>query len=141
MQATSAIHVCQSTGTTALTSSYGTARAIDLTDGLALFQRSARFWQGFLETVTIHVHGISGASSLTMRITSDSTGDTCIVPDTTATISTGITTSARGTIAYTGGGVAVTNADPAQTNSTVYVWVKTNAGTCNLKEATIVWRE
>jgi hypothetical protein len=134
------VHTNQTTGTTALTSSYGTARAHNLTEGLAPFITAGVSWAAFLETVNVHVHAISGATSLTVRVTSDADGDTCIIPDTTATISTGVTTAARGTVAFSAG-VAMTNLDPATTNSTVYVWAKTNAGTANLKESTIVWTE
>jgi hypothetical protein len=38
-------------------------------------------------------------------------------------------------------GVGMTNLNPTQTDVILYVWVKTDAGTCNLKESTLVWRE
>lgn len=134
-------HVSQTTGTTALSTSFGTARAHNLTANLPPPQADARTWTGFLETVNIHVHAIAGGcTQLIVRVTSDAAGNESIVPDVTATIATGIGTATTGSVAISAG-VGLTNRNPTQTDCIVYVWARTNAGTCDLKESTITWRE
>lgn len=138
---TNFLHVNQTTGTTALTNAFGTARDHNLTANLPSFQQAATRWVGILETVNVHVHAIAGgATKLTVRVTSDATGNESILPDTEATIATGIGTATTGSVAFSAG-VGMTNLNPTQTDSIVYVWVKTDAGTANLKEVTLTWRE
>jgi hypothetical protein len=137
---TNFLHVSQTTGTTALTTAFGTARTHDLAAFRPVFQQ-APFWVGILDTVNIHVHAIAGGcAKLTVRVTSDAAGNEAIVPDTEATIALGIGTATTGSVAFSAG-VGITNQNPTQTDALVYVWVKTDAGTANLKEATITWRE
>jgi len=77
----------------------------------------------------------AGATSLTIRATSDAAGQLIIVPDTTATISTGITT------ATAGGVVLKIDVDYRAAESDFYVHFKTNAGTCNVKVLEVAWEE
>ena len=98
-------------------------------------------WVGILETVNLHVHSIAGgATKLTVRVTSDAAGNESILPDATATLATGLGTATTGSVAFSAG-VGMTNLNPTQTDTTVYVWAKTDSGTCNLKESTLTWRE
>jgi hypothetical protein len=137
---TNFLHVSQTTGTTGLTTSFGNARAHDLAAFRPSFAQNT-FWVGILDTVNIHVHAIAGGcTKLTVRVTSDASGNEAIVPDTEATIAIGIGTATTGSVAFSAG-VGITNQHPAQTDALVYIWVKTDAGTANLKEATITWRE
>jgi hypothetical protein len=137
---TNYLHTSQTTGTTALTTAYGTARAHTLATGLPPWQQSPD-WTGILETLNIHVHAIAGgAAKLTVRVTSDAAGNESILPDTQATISVGIGAATTGSVAFSAG-VGISNINPTQTDTIVYVWLKTDAGTANLKESTIVWRE
>lgn len=137
---TNFLHVSQTTGTTALTNAFGTARTHDLAAFRPVFTQ-APFWVGILDTVNLHVHAIAGGcTKLTVRVTSDATGNESIVPDTEATIATGIGTATTGSVVFSAG-VGMSNLNPAQTDALVYVWVKTDAGTCNLKESTLTWRE
>ena len=138
---TNFLHVNQTTGTTGLTNAFGTARTHNLTLGLPAFQQAAQQWVGILDSVNIHVHAIAaGATKLTVRVTSDAAGNESILPDTEATIALGIGAATTGSVAFSAG-VGMTNLNPTQTDTTVYVWVKTDAGTCNLKESTLTWRE
>lgn len=135
------LHISQTTGTTALTTAFGTARTHNLTANLPPPQADAKTWVGILETLNIHVHAIAGGcTQLIVRVTSDAAGNESILPDVTATIATGIGTATTGSVAVSAG-VGLTNRNPTQTDTIVYVWVRTNAGTCDLKESTIVWRE
>lgn len=137
---TTFLHADQTTGTTGLTTSYGTARTHNLGANLPPFAVKP-YWLGILDTLNLHVHAIAGGcTKLTVRVTSDSTGNESILPDTEATIATGIGTATTGSVAFAAG-VGMTNLNPTQTDAIVYVWVKTDACTCNLKESTIVWRE
>ena len=138
---TNFLHVNQTTGTDGLTTAFGTARVHNLTLTLPAFQQASKQWVGILETLNLHVHAIAGgATKLTVRVTSDSTGNESILPDSTATLATGIGTATQGSVAFSAG-VGMTNLNPTQTDTTVYVFVRTDAGTCNLKESTLVWRE
>ena len=98
-------------------------------------------WVGILETINLHVHAIAGGcTKLTVRVTSDAAGNESVVPDTQATLATGVGTATTGSVAFSAG-VGMTNLNPTQTDTSVYVWVKTDAGTANLKESTLTWRE
>ena len=89
-----------------------------------------------LSAIYVQVDTIAaGATSLTVRATSDAAGQLIIVPDTTATISTGITT------ATAGGVVLKIDVDYKASESDFYVHFKTNAATCNVKVLEVVWEE
>lgn len=84
--------------------------------------------------VYIHVHTIAaGATSLILRISPDATGDESIVPDSTATIAVGYTTATRGGVVYK------VDLDAFLDTDTVYWTVKTNAGTCTVKDLKITF--
>ena len=72
-----------------------------------------------------------------MRVSRDSNGDEMIVPDVTATISTGVTTAADGSVAID---IDVPYAEPNNTDS-MYVLVKTDTGTVTLSESTFSWSD
>jgi hypothetical protein len=81
-----------------------------------------------VSAIYIHVHGIAGGcSKLTLRVSPDATGDEILVPDTQATIATGYTTPTRGGVVYK------VDVDAWLESPTLYVTVKTDAGTANLK--------
>ena len=136
---TNFLHASQLTGTDGLTTAFGVVRAHNLADKIPTV--NARRWVGILETLNLHVHAIAGGcTKLTVRVTADAEGNESILPDTQATIATGIGTATTGSVAFSAG-VGMTNLNPTQTDVILYVWVKTDAGTCNLKESTLVWRE
>jgi len=84
--------------------------------------------------VYIHVHAIgAGTTSLTLRISPDATGDEMLVPDTTATLCTGYTTSTRGGVVYK------VDLDAFLDTDTVYWTVRTNVGTATLKDLKITF--
>ena len=140
-QITNSLHASQVTTTTAITNAYGTARAHNLTASFPTFQQSSPRWIGILETLGVNVQGIAGgATKLTVRVTSDAAGNESILPDTEATIATGIGTATTGSVAFSAG-VGMTNLNPTQTDTIIYVWVRTDAGTANVVQSTIDWRE
>ena len=94
--------------------------------------------QGRHSALYISVKSVSGAATLTVRVTEDSGGDKCIMSDTAITLSdgTGITTAtdSSGTIAL--------DVDYVSTNSQdVYVFYKINAGTLTVAQARLPWTE
>lgn len=90
----------------------------------------------YISAIYIHVHAIAaGATTLTLRVSPDSTGDESIIPDTTATIATGYTTANRGSVVYK------VDVDAFLASSTLYWTVKTNAGTATLKYITFVYEK
>lgn len=122
----------------AVTNAFHTPVALDLSsetspDGLPLTVSNYPFR---FSAIYIHVHAIAaGATTLTLRVCPDATCDECIVPDTTATIATGYTNVARGAVVFK------VEADAALLSDTVYFTMKTNAGTCTLKELKITYEK
>jgi len=81
-----------------------------------------------LSGIYIYVHAIAGgATKLTVRVSPDATMDECIVPDTQATISLGYTNVTRGGVVYK------VDVDAFIETPTLFVSVKTDAGTATLK--------
>ena len=91
---------------------------------------------GTISGVVIQVKSIAGgAAALTMRVTSDAAGDSCVITDTPSTIGTGVTTVAQGTAIY------AANVNFATAGGTVYVFCRTDAGTVTVDSVTITWEE
>lgn len=91
-------------------------------------------FKGHLSAIYIKVDTIaSGATQITFRLTRDANGDNTIIGDTTATISTGITTATEGAI------TAKIDIDYVNSNDTLWCHMKTNAGTCNVKSIELFW--
>lgn len=90
---------------------------------------------GRLSALYIQVSSISGASSITCRITRDAAGDQTIVGDTTATISPGITTSTVGAITIR------MDIDYKHPTNDLWVHMRTNAGTCTVTQVELFWEE
>jgi hypothetical protein len=84
--------------------------------------------------VYIHVHAIAAsATQLILRISPDATGDEAIVPDSTATIAVGYTTATQGGVVYK------VDLDAFLDSDTVYWTVKTNVGSCTVKDLKITF--
>jgi hypothetical protein len=77
----------------------------------------------------------AGATALTVRLTRDLAGDIPVIPDTTATITTGVTT------ATTGSCVFKIDVDYSHSDDSLYCWIKTNAGTCTVYRLELTWEE
>jgi hypothetical protein len=79
-----------------------------------------------------------GAANVTCRITADAAGDFVLMPDTEAAISTGITTTTSGCVAYS---IGIPFFGIVNSDSKFYLWVKTDAGTVTLAQSCITWSE
>ena len=76
-----------------------------------------------------------GCTSITMRVCSDPAGDVPIFGDTTATISTGVTTVGSGGVTFK---LDVPYSAP---DSNFYVFWKCNVGTCQVRTIQVSWYE
>ena len=77
----------------------------------------------------------AGATSLTIRLCRDLAGDQPVIPDTTATISTGVTTATTGCCTFK------IDLDYLHTDDNLYCFIKTNAGTCTVTRLELTWEE
>jgi hypothetical protein len=132
------IHSSQHFGLSlAITSAYVTAtrHALDLNQDSTYLGADRAV--AHLSAIYIHVNTIAaGCTSLTFRLSKDATGDQPWISDTTATLSTGVTTASEGAV------TAKIDVDFVKTsNDILYLHVKTNAGTCTLDRIELVWRE
>lgn len=106
---------------------------VDLRDGKKILCR--------ISGITVQLKSMASGSggtlptSLTMRITTDAAGDTCLITDTASTISAGITTATVGTADYKA------DVDVALADSKVYVFCKTNTGTADVDSVTITYEQ
>ena len=77
----------------------------------------------------------AGATQLIVRLTRDLNGDIPVIPDTTATITTGVTTATIGSCVYK------IDVEYSHTDDNLYCWIKTNAGTCTVYRLELTWEE
>tara|TARA_R110000868_G_scaffold85760_3_gene241044 strand:+ start:4449 stop:4835 length:387 start_codon:yes stop_codon:yes gene_type:complete len=116
------------------------AHVHDLGVGRPAFQ-ATKSWSGYLQGIMLHVTSIAGgAASLTVRVTLDAAGDYSAVPDVTVTLATGITTATTGCAAIKVQ-VPLFQILGSAGNSTLYVHVKTDAGTVTLATSCLTWSE
>lgn len=91
-------------------------------------------YRGRPSLIIAQVSSISSVATITMRATRDAAGDECIITDTDATISTGVTTATDGTAEW------ALNADVALAiGDDVYVFLKGDAGTFTCDYLEISW--
>jgi len=92
---------------------------------------------GRLSALYIHVNTIAaGAATITARLSLDAAGDQPWIGDSTATISTGITTAAQGAVTF-----RIDVDFVRTTNDFLYVHFKTNVGTCIVDAISLTWEE
>ena len=77
----------------------------------------------------------AGATQLTIRLSRDTNGDQPVIPDTQATISTGVTTAASGMCTYK------IDIPYLHTDDNLYCWIRTNVGTCTVTRLELTWVE
>ena len=90
-----------------------------------------------LSALYVHVNTIAaGATSLVVRLSTDTAGDNPWIGDTTATLSTGITNATQGAVTVKLGVDFIKTA-----NDILYLHAKTNAGTCIIDRIELTWEE
>tara|TARA_R100001594_G_scaffold32476_1_gene60351 strand:- start:1639 stop:2052 length:414 start_codon:yes stop_codon:yes gene_type:complete len=98
---------------------------------------------GRISGIVIQVKSLAGSgdpagpvpSTLTMRLAYEADGDICIVTDTASSIYAGITTATTGTADYRA------DVDLSIDTGKVYVFCKTNQGTCTIDSVKITWEQ
>lgn len=90
-----------------------------------------------LEGIHVAVKSISSATTLTILLSIDPEGDQQLVPATTATISTGVTTTSKGCVAIKCDIPLFT----LYTTNTIYIFFKTDAGTVTVDASCISYSE
>lgn len=70
----------------------------------------------------------AGATALTIQVSSDAAGDKMLIPATTATLNTGLTTATKGSI------VLRADVDMSLITDQIFITLKTDAGTATLVE-------
>lgn len=98
---------------------------------------SGETFRGWFRTVVVQLSSISTAATLTLRICRDSAGDEIIVPDTDATIVTGVATATDGAIAYK---IDIPYVDHAD-NDSYYLFFKVNAGSVTVDSSNFSWTD
>jgi len=92
-----------------------------------------------IEGLHVRVTSIAGgAAKLTCRITADAGGDLILMPDTQATIATGITTTSSGCVAFQ---IGIPFFGIVNRDSKFWLWVKTDSGTVTLAQSCVTWSE
>ena len=76
-----------------------------------------------------------GATELTVRLTRDAAGDQPVIGDTTASISIGASNSTFGGVTYK------IDVDYCHSDANLYLFWKTNAGTCQVRTIELTWEE
>ena len=94
-------------------------------------------FKGVVDGIYVHVNTIAGATSVTLRVCLDADGDYPLIPDATATISTGVTTAASGCASFKFGAPL----KQILGGKNLYLFIKLDAGTANLTGSCITWEE
>ena len=106
--------------------------------GVAGVTRKTKF-ASRIEGLHVRVTSIAGgAAKLTCRITADAAGDFVLMPDTEATIATGITTTTSGCVAYE---IGIPFFGVLNNDSKFWLWVRCDAGTVTLAQSCLTWSE
>ena len=87
-----------------------------------------------LKSIQLDISNRSGSSTPTtvsVQISSDANGDEIILPDTSATISAGVTT------ALSGGAVIAVDTVLYSASETLYIFIKGNSGTMDIDSVTL----
>ena len=115
---------------------YGTGRRHNLNLMEDQYPSGGPSFYGRIDNVIINMNTIAGgATTLTVRATSDLAGDKVIFGDTTATISTGVTTGTDGAVTIKFDALWGSSTD------NLYLFWKTNAGTAVVDTITVNWQE
>lgn len=133
------VHIATHSGL-ALTANttYGTGKRhnLQLMQDTTSIQASATpAFRGKLGTLTIRLNTVVTAASLTMRLTTDLAGDQVVFGDTTATISTGVTTANAGSVSFKIDSLWSSDTD------NLYLFWKLDAGTAVVENIKITWEE
>ena len=112
----------------------------DLAPGQRPVVINSRNWYGKLESLYIRLTSIGAATKVTIRITADANGDVILIPDTEATLATGITTATTGSAMFSID-LPCYQLENFPGNGTLYVFARVDADTPTWSESVLVWSE
>jgi len=126
----------------ALGTSFSTAdvHVHDMTAYLPVFQKDGANFRGIVEGIHIRLTDIVTATKVTVRLCADSTGDFTLVPDVEATLVPGLTTATSGCAAFSVG-IPIFQPLSAPGNGDLYLFAKVDAGSADMAQSCITWRE
>jgi len=142
MNTTTIFHDVVQTGTETLGTAFNTTDVLvfDMNSVLP-YKPSKGNFKGFVEGIHIRVTSIAGgATKLTMRVCLDSSGDMTVIPDTEATLVTGVTTATSGCVGYSVR-LPIFQILNAPGNGNLYLFAKVDAGSAVFSQACITWSE
>lgn len=113
--------------------SFDLAKRIEI--DLGMFPPDAAY-RGFVSIIRAQFSSISSATTCTIRICIDATGDEMLLTDTTSSIFTGLTTTTKGTAMWMVDGFL-----SLQENDKVHIFLHTNAGTLDADYVEINWAD
>ena len=119
------------TGATGITTAYSTAKAIPLQYtkyGTAQIAVMASMLE-------VQLSNISGANKIYASLSRDEAGDNLIMTETRSDVQTGITTNTKGALLYR---LDVILRDIQ--DKTLYLHIRTNAGTCDVSSASLTYQ-
>ena len=92
-----------------------------------------------VESITVRVTSIVSATKVSVRLCLDSDGDYIVVPDTEATIATGITTTTSGCVSFSVK-VPISQILTTETGN-LYLFAKVDVGSANFAQSCVQWSE
>ena len=133
------------TGTQAVNNGFQLAcvHTHDLHDGVAPLIAAKKNFFGIVDSIQVVLDQLAGApapTKVTIRLTEDAAGDIIFIPDTEATLATGLTTATIGCAVFKAQTVIRQDlAGPG--NGTLYLFVKVDQGTARFLGSEIFWKE
>jgi len=120
-----------------LTATYGTARAVEIPlyqDSTGIDGNGTR-WNGVLESVVINYTTAAGIASILSFLSRDAAGDAGLTPSVTTSVIAGTTTTNSGCIRVD------YNLTLALNQTSLWLFLRTNAATCTVSSVEFTWRE
>lgn len=91
-----------------------------------------------VEAITVRLSAVGSATKITIKVCLDAAGDDIVIPDVEATIATGVSTAAKGAVAYS---VKVPLYQSATSEiGKLYLFLKAD-NNCTVDRTTITWTE
>ncbi|MCP4732194.1 MAG: hypothetical protein GY872_19185 [Roseibacillus sp.] len=109
----------------------------DLRSNAPLSVEASRFRER-VEGIRVRLSAVGLATKVTIKVTLDAAGDDIVVPDTEATIATGVTTATKGAVAFAVK-LPVYQSASGEVGK-LYVFVKADAA-CTVDQTTLTWTE
>jgi hypothetical protein len=114
----------------------------DLSSGQAPIITNSRNWYGILEGIFIKLTSAGSPTTVTIRVCADAAGDEVLIPDTTATLVAGLTTSTVKSAAFSVK-LPLFQLLNSPGNGNLYVFAHVDNGTGNpvMAQTTLSWSE